>query len=95
MRRYFKRTDADSPFHDGPPLGSFFVEYDGELPKRQVEVYGERWLSSRREYHPGVGPGLTDIALSENLSSGGLGPQWEISAEEFEAAWEEADKHGA
>ena len=83
MKRYFKRVDADSPLG----RGLFYVEYEGEVATRQVERYGDRWYSSRREYNPELGLGLTDRTLSENLASGVLGPECEISREEFEDAW--------
>ncbi len=85
MKRYFKH-DADD-FGLGPGIAYF--EFDGELPTRQVEQYGDRWLSSMKRYHPGIGPGLVDIALSKM----GFEPQHEISQEEFEEAWNEALKH--
>ena len=85
MKRYFKRNDADSIYG----TGLFFVEYDGEIATRQVEMYGERWLSSREGYHPGHGPGLTDRPLAENLATGVFGPEYEIPAEEFEGVWQQ------
>lgn len=56
MKRYFKHEADD--FGLGP--GVAYFEFDGELPARQVEHYGDRWLSSIERYHPGIGPGLVD-----------------------------------
>ena len=46
-------------------------------------------ISSIKRYHPELGPGLTDRALSEM----DFEAQHEISQEEFEEAWNEAIKH--
>jgi hypothetical protein len=86
MKRYFKRV---VPVEDSElGAGMFWIEFDGELPSRQVERYGDRWFSSRDEYEPGLGGGLADQPLSEV----DLGSEHEISAEEFEAAWEESGR---
>jgi len=83
VKRYFKhKADALGP-------GIAYLEFDGEIPTRQVEKYGDLWLCSIKDYYPGIGPGLTDRALSEL----GLEPKHEISKEEFEEAWNEALKH--
>ncbi len=84
MKRYFKH-DAETILGSGIA----YFEFDGELPTRQVEKYGDRWFSSIKRFHPGLGPGLVDRALSEM----GFEPQHEISREEFEEAWNEALKH--
>jgi hypothetical protein len=63
----------------------FWIEFEGEQPTRQVERYGDEWFSSRDAYEPGKGGGLADQPLSEV----DLGPENEISAEEFESAWDE------
>lgn len=81
MSRHFKR-DAESELGQGV----VWFEFDGEQPLRQVERYGDRWFSSRHEYHPEIGPGLVD----QPLSVLDLGAEQEITAEEFEAAWREA-----
>jgi hypothetical protein len=83
MKRYLKH-EADAL---GP--GIAYLEFDGEIPTRQVEKYGDLWLCSIRDYYPGTGPGLTDRALSEL----GPEPKLEISQEEFEETWNEAVKH--
>lgn len=84
MKRYFKHT-AESDLGSGIA----YLEFDGELPTRQVEKYGDRWFCSIKRYYPEIGPGLTDRSLSEL----DLEPQDEISQAEFEVAWNEALKH--
>ncbi len=80
MKRYFKR-EADIGL--GP--GVAYVEFDGEWATRQVEIYGERWLSSLDSYHDDIGPGLVD----QPLSLLGFEPEHEISQAEFEEIWAE------
>ena len=84
MKRYFKHWAESS-------LGSgiAYNEFDGELPTRQVEKYGDRWFSSIKRFHPEIGPGLIESTLSDS----GLESQDEISQAEFEEAWNEALKH--
>ena len=84
MKRYFKH-EAESDLGSGIAD----LEFDGELPTRQVEQNGDRWVCSMKRYHPEIGPGLTDRSLSEL----DLEPQHEISQAEFEEAWNEALKH--
>jgi hypothetical protein len=84
MKRYFKH-EADIGFGSGMA----YFEFDGKDPTRQVEVYGELWLSLLEDYYPGIGPGLGDQPLSEL----NLGTEHEISKEEFEEVWQEALKH--
>jgi hypothetical protein len=84
VKRYFKH-EAESDLGSGIA----YLEFDGELPTRQVEKYGYRWFSSTKRYHPEIGPGLTDRSLSEL----DLEPQHEISQTEFEEAWNVAIKH--
>ena len=83
MKRYFKR---DAETHLGN--ATFYFEFDDETPVRQVVVFGDRYFSSRDDYHDGLGPGLVDQYLSEV----GLTDADEISAEEFERAWIESGK---
>src|SRR5260370_40964395 len=83
-KRYFKHW-AES----GLGSGIAYIEFDGELPTRQVERYGDRWFSSIKRSHPELGPGLSDRAFSES----GLEPQDEIAQAEFEEAWNEPLKH--
>jgi hypothetical protein len=83
VKRYFKH-EAES----GLGSGIAYFEFDGEIATRQVEKYSDRWFSSSKDYHPELGPGLTDRGFSEM----GLGPEYEISQDEFEAAWNEALK---
>jgi hypothetical protein len=84
VKRYFKH-EAESDLGSGIA----FLEFDGELPTRQVEQYGDRWFCSIKRHHPEIGPGLTDRSLSEL----DFEPQHEISQAEFEEAWNEALKH--
>lgn len=86
MKRYFKRELLPEDSELGG--GVLWIEFDGEQPTRQVERYGERWVSSRDEYHPGLGGGLADQPLSEV----DLGPEHEVSPAEFEDAWEKAGR---
>src|SRR4051812_29005215 len=85
LKRYFK-VYWESPIGAGP----IFHEFDGTTPTRQAEEYAGRWFSSRDEYHDELGPGLTDLPLSED----DFEPEQEISVEEFEAAWREAGLYG-
>jgi hypothetical protein len=82
VKRYFK-VHYESVL--GP--GVVYHEFDGDEPTRQAERYGERWFSSREEHHPELGPGLVDLPLSELEFE----PEHEISADEFERAWEESE----
>ena len=66
--------------------GTALYELDGDTVVRQVEVYADRWFSSRKPYHEAIGIGLTDLPF---LSS----PEWpetEIPRAEFERAWSRA-----
>ncbi len=83
-KRYFKHWAESS-------LGSgiAYIEFDGEIPTRQVEKYGDRWFSSIKRSHPEIGPGLSDRSLSES----DLEPQHEIAQAEFEEVWNVALKH--
>jgi len=66
-----------------------YHEFDGEMPRRQVERYGDRWFSSSEDYHDELGLGLVDQPLSQLE----LGPDHEIRSDEFERAWQESDKN--
>jgi hypothetical protein len=66
--------------------GNLYFEFTDDVPTRQVENYGDRWFCSLKDYHPEIGPGLTDLLLSESE----LGPRDAISKEEFEHAWQRA-----
>ena len=83
MKRYFKR-DGETQLGNG----TFYLEFEDEIPLRQVEVYGDRYFSSRDDYHEELGPGLGDRYLSEL----GMTADHEISAEEFERVWIESGK---
>jgi hypothetical protein len=86
MKRYFRREIQPQDSELG--AGVMWLEFDGEQPTRQVERYGDRWFSSRKEYHPELGGGLADQSLSEL----DLGLEHEIGAREFEEAWEASGK---
>jgi hypothetical protein len=81
MKRYYKHH-AESEMG----LGVAYLEFDGEWATRQVEIYGERWFCSTKKYHPAIGPGLSDQPFSVLV----LGPEHEITGEEFEVIWEKA-----
>lgn len=66
------------------PIEFELTNIEEDMPIRQVERYGDRWFSSREEYHIGLGPGLVD----QPLSALDLAPEHEIAADEFEEAWE-------
>jgi hypothetical protein len=63
-----------------------WFEFDGDVPVRQVERYGDRWFSSREAYHADLGPGLTD----QPPSVLGLGEDDATTADTFETVWLEA-----
>ena len=84
MKRYVKH-EAESDLGSGIA----YLEFDGEIPTRQVEKYSDRWFCSVKCYHPEIGPGLTDRSLSQI----DIGPQDEISQAEFEEVWNEAIKY--
>ena len=85
LRRYFKRG-AESDLGGGV----VYFEFDGEWALRQVEAYGERWFCSDKDYHPESGTGLCDQPLAEL----GLEPDDEMTREEFESVWDEAQRKG-
>jgi hypothetical protein len=65
-----------------------WYEYEGDTAVRQVEYDNGRWLSSRDDYHAGHGIGLADVPFS----SLALEAFESVSADEFETAWQEADR---
>ncbi len=69
-------------------VGTAFYELDGNIVTRQVEQFGDRWFSSRRDYHPEIGIGLTDIPYESSASW----PETIISKEVFESVWEKAGR---
>lgn len=83
MKRYFKIH-----WESTLGLGVIYHEFDDDMPTRQVERYGDRWFSSRKEHHVELGPGLVDQPLSEL----DFGPEHEIAVDEFEEAWEASGK---
>lgn len=83
MKRYFKRATEGLA---GLGAGVVWFEFEDDLPLRQVERHGDRWYDSRTDYHPDLGPGLTD----QPPQSLGLSTEDEIDAHEFERAWSAA-----
>lgn len=82
MRKRYFCHDAESDLG----VGTVYFEFVGDYATRQVERYGDHWFDSRTPYHPEIGPGLLDQPLTELE----LGESDEISAEEFEHAWNES-----
>jgi hypothetical protein len=67
--------------------GEQFYEFrDDNAPLRQVTHVDDRWLCSLDEYDDDVGLLLTD----QPLQPGEFEPEHEITADEFEAAWQKA-----
>ena len=83
MKRYFK-YESESYLGEGTK----WIEFEGELATRQVEKYGDRWFSSRQDYHPEIGLGLFDQSFSDLH----LRPDEEITAAEFEEVWAESGR---
>jgi hypothetical protein len=77
--RYFKQR-AETDLGDG----FVWLGFNGEMPVRQVERYGDSWFSSREDYQPELGPGLVDQPLSVLE----LGAEHEIDPDEFQRARE-------
>src|SRR5258708_38057921 len=69
-KRYFKHW-AESNLVSGIA----YIEFDGELPTRQIQKYGDRWFCSIKRSHPEIGPGLIEPTISESV----LEPQNELS----------------
>jgi hypothetical protein len=84
MKKYFK-VASESLFDQGHT----YFEFNGEMVVRQVEHYGDKWYSSRDDYHKELGPSLCDVPLSQME----LFDEDEITSEEFEIAWNEAGKY--
>jgi hypothetical protein len=84
VKRYYK-----GPGESMIGTGVIYIEFDGEWPTRQAERYDNQWFCSKKAFHPGIGPGLSDRPLSEL----DLTQVQEISQEEFEEAWNEALRH--
>ncbi len=77
MNRYYRHW-AESEHGEGV----VYFEVAREWPTRQVEVYGDTWCWGDRDH-------LEHLA-DQPLSVLELGPEDEISAEEFERVWQEA-----
>lgn len=84
MKKYFK-VESETIFGEGHT----YFEFCGEMVVRQVEYSGNKWFSSRNDYHEGIGPSLCDIPLSQI----DLYEEDKITSEEFEIAWEKAGKY--
>jgi hypothetical protein len=80
-RRYFKAEIATS--FSGRQL--FFVEFEGDEPRRQVTIRDGEWFHSRVDLGR-PDPDLVDQPLSEVEPSG----HRKITAAEFEERWLEA-----
>jgi len=67
--------------------GFVWIEFqeDGSA-SRQVDKYGDKWLSSIVDYHEGIGPSLFD----GNIDDLDLSESEKISKEEFEVVWAKA-----
>jgi hypothetical protein len=63
-----------------------YIEFTNAVPTRQVTHVGERWLSSRQDNDPDVGPLLTD----QPLQPGEFDEENRITAAEFEEVWNRA-----
>ncbi|MFI1800101.1 hypothetical protein ACH427_22485 [Streptomyces sp. NPDC020379] len=63
-----------------------YYEFVETVPTRQVTNVGDEWHTSRRDFHPVIGPLITD----QFLQPGEFDEEDRISAEEFEAVWERA-----
>ena len=50
MKRYFKHK-AESDLGSGIA----YLEFDKEIPTRQVEKYGDQWFCSMKHYYPEIG----------------------------------------
>ncbi|MEU5187396.1 hypothetical protein AB0G83_09635 [Streptomyces klenkii] len=79
---YFSLEIETNDFRDGVA----YYEFVDTVPTRQVTHVGEEWLTSRRDFHPAVGPLLTD----QHLQPGEFDEEDRITVEEFEEVWERA-----
>lgn len=86
MMLYFKH-EAETDLGEG----AVYLEFDGNWVSRQVEVYGDKWFCSNKNYYTEIGLALCDQPLGEL----DLGSEHEISQSEFEAAWNEALKRNS
>ena len=77
-------------FREEPPeLGISYYEYDGDYNIRNIDIINGHWSYASEDYRRDY---LADQPVSE--SEAHPTPSWvhEISAEEFEKAWDEALK---
>ena len=82
MKKYFK---SESKLKKGIMVE--YIEFDGENPTRQVRVDADQWIVASEQYHP------LEL-IDQPLSATDLGPEDEISREEFEKIWGEAQRRG-
>lgn len=82
MADYFRLEIETSDYRDGIA----YYEFVDNVPTRQVTHVGDEWLTSRRDYHPQIGPLLTE----EELQPGEFDDEDRISKEAFEEAWARA-----
>jgi hypothetical protein len=82
MKDHFRLAIETSDYRDGVA----YYEFTDSAPTRQVTVVDEEWLTSRRDFHPTIGPLLTD----QYLQPGEFDDEDRITAEEFERAWTRA-----
>jgi hypothetical protein len=81
MKKYYKHY-AESD--DG--AGIAYLEAEGEIVLRQVEVYGERIFWSDRQTEADIRHRICD----QPVSILGLTPKDEATPEEFESVWRRA-----
>lgn len=77
MRRYYKH-EAESEFG----TGAVYIEFSGEWPTRQVEVYGEHWRWGSVEF--------PEFLADQPLEVLQLNEEHEITQRAFEQIWLEA-----
>jgi hypothetical protein len=82
MKTYFKREDAESEFG----VGVAYVEFTGEWPTRQVEIYqaGEIWFWGDLDHPENLG----DQPFPEHK----MKAEHRIEEPEFERVWAEAQR---
>ena len=86
MKKYYKHY-AESD--DG--VGVAYLETEGDIVLRQVEVYGERTFWSDRQTEADIMHRICD----QPVSVIGLTPNDEITPDEFESVWRLARRDSA
>lgn len=79
MADYFYLDIETSDYRDGVA----YYEFVDTVPTRQVTNVDDEWLTSRKDYHPLIGPLLTDQYLQPDEFPEGN----RITAEKFERLW--------